>query len=372
MAAVAQRPFRTVHEPLPGFTAGAGRALSAPGCSGSGRSGRQQLCGPPGRRRRGGPRLGAETLGQGFEGAVLESLHGAGPPAGEGGDRVDRQVGHEAQRHDLALVGGEPAEGPGQFRIDGIGHNIDFLSALMQHPRFRSGAITTGFIAEEYPEGFHGAPASDALKRRLAVIAAAIDLQRAERAACISGQLAAHQPIPGERVVTIDGRRFEISADAGRLFLDGTQVAFDTDWRLGDMQLDAEVDGVALSVGSNTKLLKMDVCHLEGAATGVMADSVQNMVVDNTLYVAQDFLYAMGNLEDVRVLRHPPGDEVEAAGVLGKAAAAAVAAGVADVAVGVGVAVDRHARPGVAVALVLHQVGVHVDAIGAQHGHAAG
>ena len=45
-----------------------------------------------------------------------------------------------------------------RFEIDGIGHNIDFLSALMQHPRFREGAITTGFIAEEYPEGFHGAP----------------------------------------------------------------------------------------------------------------------------------------------------------------------------------------------------------------------
>ncbi len=45
------------------------------------------------------------------------------------------------------------------FEIDGIGHNIDFLSALMQHPRFRCGDITTGFIAEEYPEGFHGAPA---------------------------------------------------------------------------------------------------------------------------------------------------------------------------------------------------------------------
>ena len=46
-----------------------------------------------------------------------------------------------------------------QFVIDGIGDNVDFLSALMQHPRFRKGELTTGFIAEEYPEGFHGAPA---------------------------------------------------------------------------------------------------------------------------------------------------------------------------------------------------------------------
>src|SRR5262249_48650984 len=40
-----------------------------------------------------------------------------------------------------------------QFVIDGISDNVDFLSALMQHPRFRDGNITTNFIAEEYPEG---------------------------------------------------------------------------------------------------------------------------------------------------------------------------------------------------------------------------
>jgi propionyl-CoA carboxylase alpha chain len=44
------------------------------------------------------------------------------------------------------------------FQVGGISDNIDFLSALLQHPRFRSGALTTGFIAEEYPEGFHGDP----------------------------------------------------------------------------------------------------------------------------------------------------------------------------------------------------------------------
>src|SRR3954453_671423 len=58
-----------------------------------------------------------------------------------------------------------------QFVIDGISDNVDFLSALMQHPRFRSGYITTGFIAEEYPDGFHGAPADAQLIADLAVIA---------------------------------------------------------------------------------------------------------------------------------------------------------------------------------------------------------
>src|SRR3546814_10534104 len=57
-----------------------------------------------------------------------------------------------------------------QFEIEGPGHNIDFVSALMQHERFRSGNITTGFIAEEYPEGLTGAPASDTLLKRLSAI----------------------------------------------------------------------------------------------------------------------------------------------------------------------------------------------------------
>ena len=54
-----------------------------------------------------------------------------------------------------------------RYEIAGVGTNLDFLSALSQHPRFRSGEITTGFIAEEYPEGFHGAPeqTGDACRR---------------------------------------------------------------------------------------------------------------------------------------------------------------------------------------------------------------
>src|SRR5690606_6133434 len=57
------------------------------------------------------------------------------------------------------------------FEIEGLGHNIDFVSAIMQHPRFLRGDLTTGFIAEEYPEGFQGAEASPELVRKLAAIA---------------------------------------------------------------------------------------------------------------------------------------------------------------------------------------------------------
>ncbi len=52
-----------------------------------------------------------------------------------------------------------------QFVIDGISDNVDFLSALMQHPRFRTGDLTTDFIADEYPDGFDGAPGGRAADR---------------------------------------------------------------------------------------------------------------------------------------------------------------------------------------------------------------
>ena len=78
-----------------------------------------------------------------------------------------------------------------QFVIDGIGDNVDFLSALMQHPRFRKGDLATDFIADEYPEGFDGAPADAQLIADLAAIAGMVAVITDERAAEIDGQLGA-------------------------------------------------------------------------------------------------------------------------------------------------------------------------------------
>jgi propionyl-CoA carboxylase alpha chain len=91
-----------------------------------------------------------------------------------------------------------------QFVIDGINDNVYFLSALMQHPRFRSGEITTGFIAEEYPEGFEGAPADAQLLADIAVIAGMVSVITEERALEISDQLGERVYVPCERVVRID------------------------------------------------------------------------------------------------------------------------------------------------------------------------
>jgi propionyl-CoA carboxylase alpha chain len=108
------------------------------------------------------------------------------------------------------------------FAIEGIGHNVDFLSALMQHPRFRSGEITTGFIAEEYPEGFEGAPADERLIEDLAVVAAFLGMETDNRAREVSGQLGSATLPPPERIVRLAGREHHVQFDG----FDGGLIAY--------------------------------------------------------------------------------------------------------------------------------------------------
>ena len=92
------------------------------------------------------------------------------------------------------------------FAIEGIRHNIPFLSALMQHPRWQSGKLSTGFIAEEFPEGFRmPAPAGEVMLR-MAAVACAIDHMMNERKRRISGQMRPDGAVrfERERVVMLD------------------------------------------------------------------------------------------------------------------------------------------------------------------------
>jgi len=75
------------------------------------------------------------------------------------------------------------------FVVEGIRHNIPFLAAVMAHPRWRAGRLSTAFIAEEYPRGFERTPPSESVARRMAAVAAAIDHLLGERKRKISGQL---------------------------------------------------------------------------------------------------------------------------------------------------------------------------------------
>ncbi|GEM70751.1 acetyl-CoA carboxylase biotin carboxylase subunit [Sphingomonas aquatilis] len=127
------------------------------------------------------------------------------------------------------------------FEIEGPGTNIDFLSALMQHPRFRSGNITTGFIAEEYPDGFHGAPADAELKRHLAAIAAFAATAQADRARRIDGQLGSRLQPPHAWAVRIDGEDHAVAVSTDGITVDGNALDIALEYTPGDRMVEAEI-----------------------------------------------------------------------------------------------------------------------------------
>ncbi|WP_106640745.1 acetyl-CoA carboxylase biotin carboxylase subunit [Allosphingosinicella vermicomposti] len=134
------------------------------------------------------------------------------------------------------------------FELGGIGHNVDFLSALMQHPRFREGRLTTGFIAEEYPEGFQGAPASAELRRSLAALGAKVATVEAARARHIDGQLGAPLDPPSNWVARIDGEDFEVAVLDGDVTVAGAPFHVEVDYAPGQRRVDAMIDGKPLTV----------------------------------------------------------------------------------------------------------------------------
>jgi propionyl-CoA carboxylase alpha chain len=110
------------------------------------------------------------------------------------------------------------------FYIDGIRHNIPFLSALMSHPRWREGNLSTGFIAEEFPKGFVARAPEGEIARRLAAVGAAIDHVLGERKRQISGQMNG-RVVQRERRRAVWLGREEIALDVARE-ADGIAVRF--------------------------------------------------------------------------------------------------------------------------------------------------
>ena len=134
------------------------------------------------------------------------------------------------------------------FEIEGIGHNIDFLSAIMQHPRFRAGTITTGFIAEEYPDGFTGAPTGEELTARLSAVAGLIASIDAARASEIDGQLNGRLKPSADWVVKLDGTEHNVSIGADTVTVDGTTMVIDAPWCPGQKLVEATIDGEPLAI----------------------------------------------------------------------------------------------------------------------------
>ncbi|MBA5777950.1 acetyl/propionyl/methylcrotonyl-CoA carboxylase subunit alpha [Stappia sp. F7233] len=154
---------------------------------------------------------------------------------------IAKLITHAPTREEAIDAMGDALDG---FVVDGIQHNVPFLTSLMKHPRWRSGALSTGFIAEEYPDGFAPAHPDDAAKRVLAAVALSMEALRRERLDHLPGRLRPHSGavredwvvrlddsyLPAKIVTGYPGTPVEldISVDGGAV---ETVVA---DWRPGD------------------------------------------------------------------------------------------------------------------------------------------
>ncbi len=138
------------------------------------------------------------------------------------------------------------------FEVEGIGHNLPFVAAVMDHPRFQSGDITTAFIAEEYPDGFKGAVLDDATLRRVAAATAAMNRVAEIRRTRISGTMDNHERRVGDEwVATVQGAEYamKISADPQGStvgFADGPALRVTSDWTPGQPLARLMIDGAPL------------------------------------------------------------------------------------------------------------------------------
>ena len=126
-----------------------------------------------------------------------------------------------------------------RFEVEGIGHNLPFLSAVMDHKKFISGKITTAFIAEEYSEGFNGVDLNDDEIKDLAACAAAMNRVAEIRRTKISGRMDNHERRVGDDwVVQIAGKVFFVNvladtAGANVIFEDEKSIRISGDWLPG-------------------------------------------------------------------------------------------------------------------------------------------
>jgi propionyl-CoA carboxylase alpha chain len=150
------------------------------------------------------------------------------------------------------------------YYIRGVNHNISFLNALMVHPRFVAGELTTNFIAEEFPDGFNADLVPQNNPAIAQVVAAAVHQEYRERSALISGQTEGHQyDVPSDWVVLASGAETPVTTlltEQGFSVSIGEQdYTVETDWGLGEPLFKASINGQQVCVqiardGSGYKL----------------------------------------------------------------------------------------------------------------------
>ena len=168
------------------------------------------------------------------------------------------------------------------FVIRGIHSNIPFQAALLQHPRFVSGDFTTGFIAEEYPEGFKTDSVQPADPRRLAALAAFMRYRYLEHIKMIDGQLVGHEMTIAKQFVIVTGQRVgskaspieipirvELKDSTYSVYIDDADGVSRYDivssWRPGEICLRATINGTSKITAQVERRGVMHCLVLDGA-----------------------------------------------------------------------------------------------------------
>ena len=144
------------------------------------------------------------------------------------------------------------------YYIRGVSHNISFLAALMAHPRFQAGNLTTNFIAEEFPDGFDPSDVPHDDPELLVAVATSVHRAYQERAASISGQFEGHhRKVRDDWAVLMGDREFAVNivcvTGGYDVVVDDDRIHVRTDWQLGQPLFEAQVNGslICLQVERN-------------------------------------------------------------------------------------------------------------------------
>ena len=156
------------------------------------------------------------------------------------------------------------------FYIDGIRHNIPFLATLMQHPRWREGRLSTGFIAEEFPNGFTRPKPEGEGAKIIATIAAFVDHRCNTRKRKISGQMRAPENLAFDvkRAVMLGKDRVDIlvidrEAQGGLdvVFADGKRMRVDSPWTPGLVVWRGDIDEQPIAAKIRPILNGYEISH---------------------------------------------------------------------------------------------------------------
>jgi propionyl-CoA carboxylase alpha chain len=155
------------------------------------------------------------------------------------------------------------------FAIEGIRHNIPFLSTLMNQSRWRSGNLSTGYIAEEFPEGFVAPSPTGAVSTKLAAVAAAVDHHLNQRKRMISGQMPSRKSVSfqQERVIMLGKQSFkaqvDIEADTVRVIFEGAKkpTLVRSSWEPGNPVWMGSVDQEVIAVQIRPLLNGVKLAH---------------------------------------------------------------------------------------------------------------